>query len=686
MSLRFWHRQERVPPRKRLETHGIAQKPSLFQGGNLKNYLITVLICMTAVFALPARSQTSATNLVMAAHWDDGTDIQGTVTLGQLNASAPDIVIATKSLPDGRASDSEPLGATIMYNDTLLTTVQDPFNQGNGVADVPSTAPTPTSGPMASPTATATGSPTPSPTSLLSAPPIVTGNILTNGDFSDGLHCFGDWGWYKDYQFALSTDYHSPPYAAEIRCTGGSCAKASILVTDLPITPGKSYLLQVYTKCKTGGKGDVFMAGKDSTGRLTSQIDSAITCNGEWNNSVVYFNPGPTAKNIEFEIFSRTAVPLLIDDVVLTYSDGTVPAQNPWAHPGIRNVSVSKSTVSVDGKPYLALGFSSVPPSAFAQVAALGANTLAAPSEIDSGCYATGGKGVLDQAYELGLNVLPDTTSAARAAYDNGTLSANGGGGILTLPDIVTRYGPHLANIGWFLDDEPDLDAYGWYPISPSDLISEHNAIRSKSSLPVLADFQQAHYDDHLPPLDAPYNGSADIWMAEPYGNSSNPGFTYVTHAINLLEGIHERPIWLFQNDITASLIVPKAYWAIVHGATGILYFNWPAFASTADVAKLKAAGQVFSELGSLKNVIFAPSVSVTAPTGVAAIARQYQGKTYIFAVNPTITPVTGSFSVAGLTSGKVVTVEFENRSITASSSGITDTFSGITRHVYIFQ
>jgi hypothetical protein len=562
-------------------------------------------------------------------------------------------VFALPAMP--QESVSEPLDATTIYNDTLLTTVQGAFNQANGVADG-------------------------------SAPLIVTGNILTNGDFSHGQHCFGDWGWSKDYQFALSTDYHSPPYAAEIRCTGGSCAKASISVADLPITPGKSYRLEAYTKCKTGGRGDIFIVSKDSTGHTFGGIDPAIPCNGEWNNSVLYYTPGSTAKSITFEIFSRTAVPLLIDDVVLTYSDGTVPAQNPWAHPGIRNVSVSGSTVSVDGKPYLALGFSSVPPSAFAQVAALGANTLAAPSEINSGCYATGGKDILDQAYELGLNVLPDTSYAARAAYDNGTLSANGGGGILTLPGLVTRYGPHLANIGWFLTDEPDLDVYGWNPISPLDLISEGHAIRAKSSLPVLADFQRAHYDDHIPPLDAPYNGSVDIWMAEPYGNSTNPGFTYVTHAINLLDGIQKRPIWLFQNDITASLMVPKAYWAIVNGATGILYFNWPAFASTTDVAKLKAAGQVFSELGSLKNVIFAPSVSVTAPTGVTAIARQYLGKTYVFAVNPTTTSINGSFSVAGLTSGKVVTVLFENRSITASSGGITDTFSGITRHVYVFQ
>ena len=87
----------------------------------MKNYIIIVLLCITSLFALPARPQTTATDLVMAAHWDDGTAIQGTVTLGQLNASGPDTVIATKTLSNAHASVYEPLGSSTMYNITLLT-------------------------------------------------------------------------------------------------------------------------------------------------------------------------------------------------------------------------------------------------------------------------------------------------------------------------------------------------------------------------------------------------------------------------------------------------------------------------------------------------------------------------------------------------------------------------------------
>jgi len=58
----------------------------------------------------------------MSAHWDDGTNIQGTVTFGKQNASGPDTVVVTQTLSNGRANVSEALGATTMYDVTLTDT------------------------------------------------------------------------------------------------------------------------------------------------------------------------------------------------------------------------------------------------------------------------------------------------------------------------------------------------------------------------------------------------------------------------------------------------------------------------------------------------------------------------------------------------------------------------------------
>jgi hypothetical protein len=509
-------------------------------------------------------------------------------------------------------------------------------------------------------------------------------NLLTNGDFSNGLACYVDYGGNigpqnpSNYEFYLSTDAHSAPYAAELVCNGTSanCKKypLSIFTGQIPAAAGESYLLQVSTKCPSGGSGYIYVP---KTTRGTAK--QALTCNGAWNTSKVAFTPAATSSTFRAAVYNTSPEPLLVDDLVITYSDGTVPTQNPWLYPGTRNISISPTSVSVDGNPYLALGFYDVPYANYPQVAAMGANTLigdfAGPT---SDCFLTGGEDILDQAYELGLNLIPDSSYTARTGLDSGSLSANGAGGVAALPNLVARYAPHLANIGWFLDDEPDQSGVNWYYILPQALQEEYAAVQSSTSLPILADFQHASFD--LPLVDAPYNGSADIWMAEPYGAS----FTGVTNAITTLEGIQQRPIWLFENNITSTLIVPKAYWSIVNGATGIVYYNWTTI--SANPAALAAVGQAFSELGSLQSAIFGQNVTVTPPSGVTAMGRQSQGTTYILAVNPKAKPVTGSFSVPGLAAGTTVTVQFENRSITASDGGFSDTFSGITRHVYAFQ
>ena len=77
---------------------------------------------MSSALAPLAKPQTSTTNLVMSAHWDDGSNIQGTVTLGQQNASGPDTVIVTEPLSHGVANVSETLGTATMYHVTLITT------------------------------------------------------------------------------------------------------------------------------------------------------------------------------------------------------------------------------------------------------------------------------------------------------------------------------------------------------------------------------------------------------------------------------------------------------------------------------------------------------------------------------------------------------------------------------------
>jgi len=128
---------------------------------------------------------------------------------------------------------------------------------------------------------------------------------------------------------------------------------------------------------------------------------------------------------------------------------------------------------------------------------------------------------------------------------------------------------------------------------------------------------------------------------------------------------------------------VPKAYWAIVNGATGIIYWAWPAFQQEPD--KLAAVQQVFTELKSLQGAIFGNAMDsmVAPPAGITTMSRFSLGSSYIISVNPNSTTVQGQFSVQGLAAGTPVNVLFENRTVTASAGGFTDAFPGVSRHVY---
>jgi hypothetical protein len=176
-----------------------------------------------------------------------------------------------------------------------------------------------------------------------------------------------------------------------------------------------------------------------------------------------------------------------------------------------------------------------------------------------------------------------------------------------------------------------------------------------------------------------PYAPSIDFWMAEPYG----PDFSSLRNATTVMTAVKPAPIWLAQDAIDPSLIVPKAYWAIVNGTTGLFYFSWEAFRDSP--AHLNSARQVFSELTALKGAVFGSSLDtlVRAPSGVTAMSRFNQGAAYIMAVNPTSQSVQGRFQVQGLAAGQQVNVMFENRTITASAGGFTDSFAGVARHVY---
>lgn len=509
----------------------------------------------------------------------------------------------------------------------------------------------------------------------LDAGPVTTHptNILNNGGFETGLMCFGNWVWsqtgedYKgDYDFRLSTDAHEGRYALEIHCKGTDCgggAKAAIYTQRIHSPRSQPYKVTAWSKCAAGRRA-YFYTPSSSAGDLIEDL----TCNGAWVQNDITFTSSGSADDVMIYFYNADTTSLLLDDVILTYGDGTVPAQTV-KHAGVRSVSVSGSVVSVDGAPYLALGFFDVPFDDLQAMFDLGGNTvttLGLDEVVD--CFNTRREKYGDRAFALGVGVLPDSTTTARLDEP------------AVLPAVMERFAPHRANLAWFLVDEPDQANVSWYYVPPATLVAEHDQARTVTRLPLIADFQRASWDQTS--VVQPYGPSVEIYMAEPYGDD----FGGVTHALDMFGTIGAKPTWLAMDPASASLIVAKAYFGIVEGATGILYFTWRDF--RADSAKLAAAKQAFTELQSLREVLFAASADaeITAPAGVKAIARKHQGKTYLIAVNPGTQAITGDFTVAGLAAGKQVTVMFESRTVTSSAGKFSDRLEGTSRRVFLIE
>jgi hypothetical protein len=496
-------------------------------------------------------------------------------------------------------------------------------------------------------------------------------NILNNTGFEYGLMCYltnvwsytGEFG-KGDYKIQLSPDAHSGSQSIEISCTGSDCFKASVISNRIPSAPNENYILRLYAKCLPGATAAVYIP--ETAGGDTFVM---MNCTGAWELNTINFRTSPTAQNFFYYLFSYYGGWVRYDDATITYADGTVPTSFSL-YPGTRNVSVSNRTMFVDGNPYLALGFFNVTYNDLAQAAATGANTVFGLGfEPPAACFNTKQKGYPDRVFELGMNFVPESSTTARLGVPSVTASA------------VQRFAPHRANIAWMLADEPDQTFVPFWYIQPSKYLEAYAAAKSRTSLPVFADFQRASWS--LTSDVSPYQSGSDLLMAEPYG----PYLENVTHATDMFKSFSPaRPIWMAQDDTDVNLIVPKAYWSVINGSTGIGFFDWPTF--KANAPKMAAAQQTIGELKSLKNVIFSQNVDtlVNAGQGVGTMTRYSNGSAYILAVNPAPQNVQATFQMSGLQLGQKIQVMFEGRTISANAGSFTDSFAGVARHVYVIK
>ncbi len=136
-----------------------------------------------------------------------------------------------------------------------------------------------------------------------------------------------------------------------------------------------------------------------------------------------------------------------------------------------------------------------------------------------------------------------------------------------------------------------------------------------------------------------------------------------------------------------------EAYIALIHGAKGIFYWDYGASAPVWDTLS-----KITNEIKVLNPALLSPSVTVDVNglnskcvnSQTDLIQNRYtkgsDGKSYILATALEDEAVDGvQFTVDGLTAGEIITVLFENRTITAGAGTFSDNFPEYGRHVYQF-
>jgi hypothetical protein len=267
--------------------------------------------------------------------------------------------------------------------------------------------------------------------------------------------------------------------------------------------------------------------------------------------------------------------------------------------------------------------------------------------------------------------------------------------------------------VGWMHGDEPDNaqalpDGKGYGPpILPAKVVADFERIRRKDpSRPVLLNLGQGvawegwygrgvrtgHLEDYPQYVKGADIASFDIYPVTAKNDAVRGKLEMVglgTKRLRDWAGTDQR-VWacVEATHIDNAEVKPTpeqtramAWMAIVHGATGLIYFSHqfaPTFVEAGILADEKMAKGVKAtneEIARLAPILNAAPAKATAEGGVAVLAKRYQGQTHLFVISTSATPVKGTIKVAGLKGKRKFEVVGSKVAITAKDGAISDSF-----------
>lgn len=202
------------------------------------------------------------------------------------------------------------------------------------------------------------------------------------------------------------------------------------------------------------------------------------------------------------------------------------------------------------------------------------------------------------------------------------------------------------------------------------------------------------------------YKNSADIFLNDqyPFNNNNNPLYDIKTKVKNMQAQVAPKPVWLIIQTgsqfgmPTNAQIRAETYLSIALGSTGMIFYSYDV-EDAGGINHIKKDGDIFF----MKNLIaelkqFSPYFLGTKNNSLSyssnhidAILKNYNGKSYLIAVNKNDSPQNISFSLSGFNNAPVKILGIADagsrrsgQTKSVSSNGVlSDTLQGLEAVVY---
>lgn len=282
-------------------------------------------------------------------------------------------------------------------------------------------------------------------------------------------------------------------------------------------------------------------------------------------------------------------------------------------------------------------------------------------------------------------------------------LSVSGGGGVGSkidglsddekrerLIEEIKTFRDHPALLGWYISDEPNGTT-----VTPEQLEKIYRIVKENDpwhpvSIVFMAPFITARK----------YSDALDIVMADPYPIPDHP-VTLPGEVSDQLrtEFRGKRPFWIvpqafgggeiWSREPTIQEIRSMTWQSIINGATGIQYFvrqglnYFPKSSAT-----WSECGRMAMEVAELTPWLLSDEEPLHVESyskNILVSSRIHNGQLIIMAVNKINEPVSTSFRITGLYTGKA-RVLFENRFLQLRGGLITDQLSSFGSEVYLID